>query len=409
MTSIFVTRIFSGLFETIKSGQWNPTGIPAFVRLAERCAKEGPVQWLLICKTQEESALVEHRTRRMEFGNGISFIVFPFHKLTRIGQLDELLNDILVLPKLLRLVRHNKNTFLYCDRSNICFAAIFKLFLRRKVVVRILGIYPGQKALVDSRSYRILHWLTYLAYKVRYDLAVCTQDGSGVEHYLNLLLNRKTKKAILLNGNDLAMTKVQGVDLKRTPDQPVKLLFVGTLAQSKGILDFVEALKLLHQKDVRFTATIVGKGPLFDQLKEFLRAHHLADFVQMAGAVSLEDVKKYYIESDIYVSLNQLGNLSNTVLDAMNAGKCIVMLGKDRVTHSDEITEQLVPEDAAVRVDRSNLMIGLVEKLQHLIEHPELIQRYSMRMREFSPTFLWSWDKRIEYELGLLKRLSTDH
>ena len=85
---------------------------------------------------------------------------------------------------------------------------------------------------------------------------------------------------------------------------------------------------------------------------------------------------------------------------------CIVMLSKNLNDHSDESTEQLIPDDLIIRINRNNIINELTEKIKDLIEHPEKIDNYSKRMRDFASNFLLSWDERIEYEIDLLKTIA---
>ncbi len=112
------------------------------------------------------------------------------------------------------------------------------------------------------------------------------------------------------------------------------------------------------------------KSALIEVYKERLRA------IVLFGSQARKQQKKilyYFQQSDIYVSLNKLGNLSNTVLEAMAVGNCILMLGKDKETHTDESTERLVPDDVVIRINRQNIVNDLTNKLIDLINNPEKI------------------------------------
>ena len=94
------------------------------------------------------------------------------------------------------------------------------------------------------------------------------------------------------------------------------------------------------------------------------------------------------------------------MLEAMDAGKCIVMLGKDDNDHTDESTEKFVPDEAVIRINRENIVSDLTAKLADLCENREKITMYSERMRKFANEFLWSWDERIDYEIEMLYKVA---
>ena len=116
---------------------------------------------------------------------------------------------------------------------------------------------------------------------------------------------------------------------------------------------------------------------------------------------------EFYRQIDIYVSLNKYGNLSNSVLEAMNEGKCIVMLGRDEKDHTDESTEKLIPNNVVLFIDRNNIVDDLTAKLEEMISNPNKINIYSKRMKRFASDFLWSWDERIDYEIELLQKVAS--
>jgi len=288
----------------------------------------------------------------------------------------------------------------YFDRSDIVPAAFVKLFLRVPVVIRILGVYIDQKRLVTSSMTKLINPLKFAAYKTRFNLAVCTQDGSGVEYYVDKLLNSKTPKIILLNGVAKQTTQHNKITFDKTT-----LLFVGKLSKEKGILELIEGVKKLRDRGYEFILEIVGKGNLIAEIKRRCNEIELNEYVKMAGSVSQKYIQKFYANADIYISLNQMGNLSNTVLEAMSAGKCIVMLAKDDQTHTDIYTEKVISEGTVIRIDPFRIVDELTEKLSALLENKEEIERYSKRMCQFAETFLWSWDERINYEIELLKKM----
>jgi glycosyltransferase involved in cell wall biosynthesis len=59
--------------------------------------------------------------------------------------------------------------------------------------------------------------------------------------------------------------------------------FVGRLVESKGPIDFVEALARLRREGVTFTAAIVGDGPLRTRLAALLEENDLTHAVQLLG------------------------------------------------------------------------------------------------------------------------------
>lgn len=394
----FVTRLYSGLFETVRTGQWRPTGIPTITELADRVCRKYPTTWIVVCKNETESAIVGHRCTERRI-NGIRFRIFPYRRWATRGRINLLAADLKAAVAVIRQVRRRGGGVVYCDRANIVPAGLIKTLSPATVIIRILGVYPDQKAMATRLRTRLSKPLTFAGYKVNYDLAVGTQDGSGIEFYMGRLLNRRTPAAILLNGVDFK----PGATRRPRTDGPVRLLFVGKLIDDKGVIELVRAVSALNTLSRRFVLDIVGKGPLEPMLRRLVTEEGLEDTVFLHGSVGRERVEAFYASADVYISLNKLGNLSNTVLESMGAGRCTITLNHDRERHTDVYTQRAVPDDVVIRVDRRRITDDLAEKLRMLIEDPRQIDGYAARMKQFAGGFLWSWRDRISHELRLIE------
>jgi glycosyltransferase involved in cell wall biosynthesis len=71
------------------------------------------------------------------------------------------------------------------------------------------------------------------------------------------------------------------------PDRPFKVLFLGRLVQENGIMDLLEAMKLLRDQPVQLLMT--GNGNLEVPIRRFVDKEHLHDQVTLLGLVSEED------------------------------------------------------------------------------------------------------------------------
>lgn len=371
------------------------------MKLAEAIAVENKLRWFIVCKTLEESKVVNGVYRTIDFTSSINVRVIPFRHFVNSGKINSFINNLIAFFIIIRYSKSKKDKLFYSDRSNVMIAALLRVLLRSPVVLRVLGVYPDQKELADSFWAKLLSPVVYLSYKTPFTLVISTQDGSGVEFYLRRLLNKQTEIVLLLNGVD----RHKGKDSDGEPAEKIKFLFVGKIIYEKGILDLLEAFAMVKGSD-RFLLDLVGKGNLMERVKGMVDSYGLENSVNLVGSVPHGKVKDFFNKADVYISLNKLGNLSNTVLEAMAAGKCIIMLDREEKTHTDESTEKLVPKDAALRVSRDNIKESLAGIIEYLLQNPQVIKVYAKRMKELSSEFLWSWDQRINYEIELINKLS---
>lgn len=85
-----------------------------------------------------------------------------------------------------------------------------------------------------------------------------------------------------------------------SPDDPVRLLFVGRLVERKGVEVLVRALaRLRHMRDAELV--IVGSGNREDSVRRTAALEGVADHVHFRGFVTAERLAEEYAEADIFV------------------------------------------------------------------------------------------------------------
>src|SRR5262249_27431668 len=82
-------------------------------------------------------------------------------------------------------------------------------------------------------------------------------------------------------------------------EDALKLLFVGTLNQRKGIDILLPAAKRLKDESIRFFLRIVGNGPLRPELDRLIAAYGLSNDVALHGSVSRRDLGEWYQWADV--------------------------------------------------------------------------------------------------------------
>lgn len=100
------------------------------------------------------------------------------------------------------------------------------------------------------------------------------------------------------------------------------ILFAGRLSNEKSPLLFLQALHLLKERGAAFRAIILGKGPLYNSVKIFIRDHNLGNIVEVKHSY---DIKDQMQSASIFVSLQTGDNYpSQSLLEAMGAGCAVV-------------------------------------------------------------------------------------
>jgi glycosyltransferase involved in cell wall biosynthesis len=104
----------------------------------------------------------------------------------------------------------------------------------------------------------------------------------------------------------------------------LKLLFVGTLNQRKGVDVLVRAAKTLKDKDIWFSLAIVGTGPLRLELERLIAAYDLSNEVILHGSVARGDLGNWYRWADVTCVPSTDEPLGMVVLESLVAGTPIV-------------------------------------------------------------------------------------
>ena len=135
----------------------------------------------------------------------------------------------------------------------------------------------------------------------------------------------------MLNGTDQAkpypdLEKTLPADWHNTASQYKTVLFVGRIEADKGIRVFVEAvLGILSSKNVALRAIVVGSGSLLDEIKHKVTCSGFDNRFYFTGSVPHAHILGFHFLSDIYVSANSDGNLTNANLEAIAAGTCMII------------------------------------------------------------------------------------
>lgn len=104
-------------------------------------------------------------------------------------------------------------------------------------------------------------------------------------------------------------------------DNPLRLVYVGRLVETKGLFEIVEALRLLKSRSVPFSMRIAGGGPDDTVLRKAVANAGLEREVSFLGPVFGEAKQRLWLESDLFVfpTWHKEG-LPYAILEAMAAG-----------------------------------------------------------------------------------------
>lgn len=98
-----------------------------------------------------------------------------------------------------------------------------------------------------------------------------------------------------------------------------KLLFVGRVEVKKGIIELIEACKLLIKNKINFKLLIVGGGELYESIKENINSDLvMSSHIELVGLIKdPERLKSYYLNSDVFVFPSHTEGFPRVIFDSM--------------------------------------------------------------------------------------------
>ncbi|MGE5147508.1 MAG: glycosyltransferase [Candidatus Eiseniibacteriota bacterium] len=408
MKILYVVRLFSGLQTSLATGQWQPTGVPTIYKMIEALDR-GPDAPVFVFACKDDNVTWPERRDSVRTLAGLRHPVlvlagrrrFPRWLAPLGGPLRELAHALIVA----RLGRRERPDLVYLDHANVFVAGWLALTTRARIVFRVMGVYPVMRAALDGGrlGLRLLRW----CYRRRFALVVCTQDGSGVEPWLARGLRPDVPRIVLLNGLDADSPLTPTAPPAALPADCTVVLFLGKLERAKGALAFAEGfLKAWRQDPSRLHALVIGTGSEAAALEARFGEAGAAEALTLIERLPHGQVMAAMARADIYVSLNRLGNLSNANLEAMASGKAMIFPRAQAGPGIDVVTDQLVPHDAALRIDSADDADGLAAAIMSLHRAPDERRRLGAAIAAATRGFVMSWDQRIGRELDLLRRVA---
>lgn len=104
-------------------------------------------------------------------------------------------------------------------------------------------------------------------------------------------------------------------------------LYVGNLTPHKGVRRLVKAFArwVEYTRDEHARLTVVGTGPLHDELGQLAAELGVADRVHLAGAVQPDQIGQVYLDADVLVHLSHIETFGLTCVEAAACGLPVVV------------------------------------------------------------------------------------
>jgi glycosyltransferase involved in cell wall biosynthesis len=163
------------------------------------------------------------------------------------------------------------------------------------------------------------------------------------------------------------------------------ILAVGRLDRKKGFDILLAACSILRERRVPYHCVIVGDGRERSNLEGLRRSLKLESSVDLKGNLSFAQVREWLYQSDVLAVSSvvapdgETDGLPTVVIEAMASGLPIAATDTGGISEAvqDGITGYVVPANDAC---------SLADRLQVLLESPELMERFGAEGRRVAET-----------------------
>lgn len=203
---------------------------------------------------------------------------------------------------------------------------------------------------------------------------------------------------VIPNGIDVKRFNPDGPLKKEFQDGKVNILFVGRLEKRKGLEYLIRACGLINKKFSNFRLIVVGPGTrLRGGYRRLAKELELSN-VEFVGAVSGDDLPKYYRTADIFCSPATGGESFGIVLlEAMGCGKPVIASDIEGYASVMQHSEQ------GILVPPRDIQ-GLADALLWLVDNKAMREKMGVKGRANAENYSWPnvAEKVLDFYRGLM-------
>lgn len=152
------------------------------------------------------------------------------------------------------------------------------------------------------------------------------------------------------------------------------ILFVGRLAEVKGVEYLLDAVRKLKQEKQEFKLLIVGDGPLKQSFESYVEQHQLSEFVELVGWVPSDQLNDYYSVADVFVGPSLSEPQGLVFCEALATGTPVI------ATNVGGLPD-IVQEGKTGYLISPKSSDAIKSKLLYLITHRDELKKMSNRAR----------------------------
>jgi glycosyltransferase involved in cell wall biosynthesis len=267
--------------------------------------------------------------------------IFQFNKRTVIAS----------IPKLISFIRNETSNALFLsffDHLNIvlCILKYFKVVKIKKLILRsstILSKYYKY----DRKIFSFL--LAKIFYK-KCDLLICQSNEMSLD-FINTFDVNKEKIRIIYNPimvTDFKSENIKSDEISIFNSSNIKYLAVGNIRKEKGYFRMIDSFELVRKNLNEAKLFIIGDGPLFNDLKAYIKLKNLHSSIFLLGKI--DNPNYFFANSNALLFTSYFEGYPNTLIEA-NFFKLPIVAYND----CSVIKEIIIPDENGFIVDSHSI------------------------------------------------------
>jgi len=163
---------------------------------------------------------------------------------------------------------------------------------------------------------------------------------------------------------------------------PIRLIFVGALNKSKGVLRVLKICKILKQMKIPFELDILGDGLLRKQVEAFIDEEKLTREIHLHGWVPKTEISRYYTNAHINIFPSANEGWPKVLSEGMAYG---VVPVASAVSSIPQILEET---GSGIYVSPFDIN-AYINAIEELVSSPELWKKYSEKAYKAASNFTY--------------------
>jgi glycosyltransferase involved in cell wall biosynthesis len=348
------------------------------------------------------NGIIVHEFKNMSVPKANSLVSKPLSGLVQYAQ--QLLFLFFSLKKSLETVKSFGKPDLvygYMPRASITAYFVSRLYSIPNIT-RLFGTFLYTSLTSPRDLFLRMGYLELLSFKLPCRYLIITNDGTRGDETARRLRVQDARVKYFMDGADfLRSAKVDTTNLREKLKVSKKtrlLLSVCRLAKWKRVDRIIEAMPRIVKMNENAKVFLIGEGEERKNLELLCDQLGVRDFVVFLGATAHSRVREYMFIADIFISLYDFSNLSDSLFEAMTCGVSVVALDTGR-------TSQVIKNEVNGVLLRALDLEKLPDIINRLLTDDENRNRLGKEAREYALKNFWSWEERVQTEVSLVEDL----